>query len=92
MTPAVQDKFNEGKALYEGGAVELLPLLKAIQSGESITGNSAEYKALAKAIDGSNNGVPDKKSIGTNKDGFVKGQTLTQEEYQSYMNKQRAKK
>jgi len=94
MTSIVQAKFNEGKALFEGGASALLPLLKAVQNGEDITGNSAEYKALVKAIDGLNSGGEDaeEKAVGTNDDGLIKGQIVSEKDYLAIINKQRAKK
>lgn len=101
MTPAVLEKFKEGKVLYESGANELLPLLQAIQDGEAITGNSAEYKALVKAIDGLSEPmatepkpeptvtVEANDDTDINDDGLVKGKALSEKEYWALINKQR---
>ena len=100
MTPVVLEKFTEGKKLLEGGANELLPLLRDIQAGEDITGNSPEYKKLCKAIDGLNSGKNSGKdkaeskaeATETNKDGLVKGSEVKEEDYWAIINKQKAKK
>jgi len=89
MTPAVQEKFNEAKILFEGGEVTLLPLLKAIQGNESITANSTEYKQLAKTIEDIKNGVVSKTK---NKDGFIAGQEVSEKDYFKHIAKMRQNK
>lgn len=88
MSPAVLEKFNIGKSLYERGATRLLPLLKAVEGSELITANSAEYKQLAKAIDELQEGVePTLK----NKDGFIVGQEISEKDYFLHIARQRQK-
>ena len=89
MTPAVEDKFKEGDALYRSGNVQLLPLLKAIKENDSVTANSTEYKQLVKAIDEVENG---KAPSNKNKDGFIGGQEISEKDYFILMAKRRQKK
>jgi len=89
MTPAVIEKYNEAKGYYEAGNTTLLPLLKAIQGNDSITGNSTEYKQLVKAVEDIQNGVSPKKK---NKDGFVAGQEVSEKEYFKHIAQMRNKK